>query len=62
MYASLRRIMNSRTAPSVYLSLYLYCKIASWEDHKKHSIFLALILVPKYTPSALLVWLNIKSD
>lgn len=48
----------------VSISLYLYCKIASWEDHKKkkHSIFLALILVPKNTPSALLVWSNMKSD
>lgn len=50
------RIRDSRTAPS--LSLYLYCKIASWEDHKKHSIFLALILVPKNTPYALLVLVN----
>ena len=62
MRLTLRRIRGSRTAPSAHPSLYLYCKIASWEDHKKHSIFLALILVPKYTPYALLVWSNIKSD
>ena len=47
--------------PSIHLSISIV-KLLLGRITKKHSIFLALILVPKYTPSALLVWSNIKSD
>ena len=47
--------------PFIFLSISIV-KLLLGRITKKHSIFLALILVPKYTPSALLVWLNIKSD
>ena len=48
------RIRDSRTAPSLSLSISIV-KLLLGRITKKHSIFLALILVPKNTPYALLV-------